>query len=113
MGLTILVAVIALLVGAAVTLVVRRTIVSNRVQTAEGRAAKLVSDAELEAETKVRTSLAEVRSEIAAMRRDAEEDLRIRREEIVRTEDRLARREEGVEARAGELRKHQEELERV
>jgi ribonucrease Y len=113
MGLTILVTVIALLVGAAVALVVRRAIVASRVQTAEGRAAKLVADAELEAETKVRASLAEVRSEIAAMRRDAEEDVRIRREEIARTEERLTRREETIETRAGELRKHQDELERV
>jgi ribonuclease Y len=113
MAVTILVAVIALLVGAAITLVVRRSIVTSRVQTAEGRAAKLVADAELEAETKVRDSLAEVRSEIAAIRRDAEEDLRARREEIARTEERVSRREEAIEGRAGELRRHQDELEKV
>jgi ribonuclease Y len=110
---TVLVAVLCLLAGAAITLIARKAVVSNRVQTAETRAAKLVSDAELEAETKVRGSLAEVRAEIAAMRRDAEADVRTRREEITRSEDRLVKREEAVEQRGAELRKHQEELEKV
>jgi ribonuclease Y len=110
---TVLVAVLCLLAGAAITLIARKAVVSNRVQTAETRAAKLVSDAELEAETKVRGSLAEVRAEIAAMRRDAEADVRARREEITRSEDRLVKREEAVEQRTAELRKHQEELEKV
>ena len=69
-------AILALIAGVAIGLVVRRMVVSDRVRTAELRAAKVVADAELEAETKVRHSLLEVKDEIAAMRREAEEDLR-------------------------------------
>jgi ribonuclease Y len=113
MGGTILIAIVAVLVGVIVTLVGRRAIVAKRVESAEGRAERLVADAELEAEKKVRTSLAEVKDEIAAMRREAEEDLRSRRDEVKRIEERLNRREEALEARAAELRKHQDELETV
>jgi ribonuclease Y len=106
-------AILALIAGVAIGLVVRRMVVSDRVRTAELRAAKVVADAELEAETKVRHSLLEVKDEIAAMRREAEEDLRTRREEIRKGEERLTRRQESVEAQAAGLHKREEELERL
>jgi ribonuclease Y len=106
-------AILALIAGVAIGLVVRRMVVSDRVRTAELRAAKVVADAELEAETKVRHSLLEVKDEVAALRREADEDLRIRREEIRKGEERLTRRQESVEAHAAGLRKREEELERL
>ncbi len=84
----VIVGIAALVVGALGGFVARRALVSNRLQTAEARAAKLVADAELEAETKVRHALVEVKEEISAMRRDAEEDVRLRRDEIKKLEDR-------------------------
>jgi ribonuclease Y len=110
---TILAAVIALIAGVAIGAMVRKAVVSKRTRSAEGIAIKLVADAELEAERKVESSLAEVRADITAMRREAEADLRARREENARTEDRLNRREESLETRSAELRKHQQELEKV
>jgi len=104
---------LALGIGLALGLYLRRMIVADRIGTAEARAAKLVSDAEREAETKVKDALLEVKEEIAGMRRDAEEDLRIRREELRRNEDRLTKREEQSENRAGDLDKREHELERI
>jgi ribonuclease Y len=96
-------AVVALGLGVAVGLAARNAIVSRRILTAEARAAKLVADAEREAEVRVRQALVEVKEEISGMRRGAEEDVRSRRDEIQRVEERLNKREAAVEARAASL----------
>nr|MBA3729030.1 ribonuclease Y [Actinomycetota bacterium] len=95
--------VIGLAIGFAVGVIVRRVFASRRLETAESRAAMVVADAEREAETKVRQALLEVKEEISAMRREAEEDVRLRREEVKRTEDRLLRREQSLESSLAEL----------
>jgi ribonuclease Y len=110
---TALVAIVAVAVGAAIALVLRKRLVSNRVQDAETRAAKLVADAEREAESKVRQALLEVKEEISAMRREAEEDVRLRREEIQKQEDRLTRREDGLDAKASELGRRDQEVQKT
>ncbi|HJP65456.1 MAG TPA: ribonuclease Y [Actinomycetota bacterium] len=107
---TAIVAVVAVLAGAAIALALRKSFVSDRLRDAESRAAKLVADAELEAETKVRAALLEVKEEISAMRREAEEDLRSRREEMKKNEDRLSRREDTVDHKDAEMREREEEL---
>jgi ribonuclease Y len=106
-------AAVALAVGVGVGLAARNAIVSKRMLTAEARAAKLVSDAEREAEIKVRQALVEVKEEIAGMRRDAEEDVRARREEIKRNEERLARREGQTEAKLSELNSREQRIQQT
>jgi len=113
MVVAIVAAVVALAVGLVAGLFARRMFVAGRVSSAEVRAAKLVSDAELEAEGKVRQALLEVRDEISGMRREAEVDLRVRRDELRRNEERLAKREEQTDARLGELEKREKDLERI
>jgi len=105
--------VVALLAGAAAGFAARRVLVAQRTQSAEQRAARLVAEAEREAETKVRDALVEVKEEISAMRREAEEDLRQRREEAGRREDRLARREATVEAQAAQVERREQEARRA
>jgi ribonucrease Y len=106
----VIVGAVALVVGALGGFVARRALVSNRLQTAEARATKLVADAELEAETRVRQALIEVKEEISAMRREAEEDVRLRREEVNKNENRLNRREESVETKLAELAHREQRL---
>jgi ribonucrease Y len=101
---------IALLLGAAAGFAARRMVAAKRTLTAEARAAKLVADAEREAETRVRQALLEVKEEISGMRREAEEDVRLRREEIIKQEDRLTHREQRTDARLGELERQEKEL---
>jgi ribonuclease Y len=110
---TVIVAVLALAVGAAVSLAAYRLLAAQRVDTAEHRAARLLAEAELEKETKVRQALIEVKEEISAMRREAEEDLRTRRDEIKRGEERLGRREEALDGKAAELQTREREVERL
>jgi ribonucrease Y len=110
---TVLAVVVALAAGLAGGFLARKVLVSGRMATAELRAEKLVADAELEAETRVRQSLVEVKDEISAMRRDAEEDIRSRRQEVKRLEDRLTKREEAAEAKLGELQGREQKLEQA
>jgi ribonuclease Y len=97
----------ALIVGIAIGFVIRKVAGGRRVADAESRARQLVADAEREAETTVRDSLVEVKDEIAAMRRQAEEDIRTRGKELRARETRFTQREEGLERKLGELQ-HQE-----
>jgi ribonucrease Y len=108
-----IVAVVALAVGVVAGLFMRRMMVAKSVNTAEVRAAKLVSDAEHEAEVKVQQALLEVRDEISGMRREADEDVRVRREELRRNEERLAKREEQADTHLAEVDKREKDLERI
>ncbi len=105
-----IVGVIALALGIGVGFVVRKTIASTQAESAEARAQKVVLEAEREAERLTREALVEARDEIGALRRDAEEDLRARREETQRQEQRLAQREETLERKLGEAEGRAEEL---
>jgi ribonuclease Y len=110
---TAVVAALALLAGAAGGYLARKAFISRRTQSAETRAAKLVADAETEAETRVRDALVEVKEEISSMRREAEEDLRIRREESRRNEERLLRREEQLERKLSGLGDREQKIDRA
>ena len=101
---------LALIVGVGAGFAFYKLLASSRVQTAEGRAQKLVLDAEREAQTKVQQALAEVKQEMAASRREAEEDIRSRRDEIKRQEERLARKDDGVDQKQAELNRREQDL---
>jgi ribonuclease Y len=103
----------ALALGVGIGLAARNAIVSKRMITAEARAAKLVTDAEHEAEIRVRQALLEVKEEISGMRRDAEEDVRSRREEIKRAEDRLARKEAQLESKQTEMNSREQRIQQT
>ncbi len=97
-------AVVALVVGVLAGVILRRLLTTRRLAAAETKARRLVADAEREAEDTVRRALIDVKDEIAAMRREAEEDIRGRRDEARRREARLVKREEQLDRKLGELR---------
>src|SRR5919197_2241578 len=109
----VVVGIAALVAGAAGGLAVYRAIASRRVESAESRAARLVADAEQEAESKVRQALMEVKDEISGMRREAEAVVKARREEIKRGQERLSRREEATEAKMAELAAREQKIDRA
>jgi ribonuclease Y len=106
----VLVGIAALIVGIAVGFLIRKTIGISNAQSVEAKAQKLLLEAEREADVTVKRSLKEVKDEIAAMRRDAEEDVRLRREEVGRAEGRLAQAEEELRRRAKTLEDRSTEL---
>jgi ribonucrease Y len=116
----VLVGIAALVVGIAVGFLIRKTMAISNAQSVEARARKLLMDAEREADAATKRSLAEVKDEIAVLRRDADEDVRLRREEVGRTEARLtqaerelAKRADLVERRGLELAERDEKLQFV
>jgi ribonuclease Y len=93
----------ALALGVAVGFGIRKTLASRDAASAESRARRMVTDAEREAEEAVRRALLEVKDEIAATRRESEEDIRTRRDEAQRREARLAKREEDLDGKLAEV----------
>ena len=106
-----LIGTVALAAGIAIGFIVRKTMAVSNAQSAESRAQKVVLEAEREAETVVRQSLQEVKAEIAGMRKEAEEDVRTRREEIGGRERRLTQAEEQVERKLADVERRTSELE--
>jgi ribonuclease Y len=101
---------VALIVGILVGVVVRKVIAAGQAQSAESRAQRVTLDAQREAEAVVRQALVEVKDEIAGMRREAEVDVRTRREEVQRRESTLAQREEAIDRKLGDAGRREKEL---
>jgi ribonuclease Y len=99
-----------LVLGLAVGFGIRKMMATRDVASAESRAQRLVTEAEHEAEEAVRKALVEVKDEIAGMRREAEEDIRTRREESRRREGRLTKREEDLDAKVAGLERAERTL---
>ncbi|HKX25235.1 MAG TPA: ribonuclease Y [Actinomycetota bacterium] len=100
----------ALVLGAAVGFGIGRMMATRGVASAESRAQRLVTEAEHEAEEAVRKALVEVKDEIAGMRREAEEDVRARRDESRRREARLTKREEDLDSKVAGLERAERTL---
>lgn len=100
----------ALAVGIAIGFVVRKAVAQSTAHSAEARAQKVVLEAEREAERLTREALVEARDEIGALRREAEQDLRSRREEVKRQEERLTQKEQGVDRKVDEVERQAEEI---
>ena len=99
-----------LAVGAALMYVVRGAMAAQNEQSAESRAQRVVLEAGREAETVVKQSLLEVKEEMAAMRREAEEDLRARREEMARQERRMGEAEQELRTKTQAAERRETDL---
>ncbi len=101
---------VALAIGVAIGFLVRKMMAVSNAQSAEARAQKVVLEAEREAETVVKRSLQEVKDEISGMRREAEEDVRLRREELLARERRMTQAEQQLEKNVAEADRRIAEL---
>jgi ribonucrease Y len=106
----VVIGVVALALGVAIGFVVRRAVARSQVESAEGRAQKVILEAEREAERLTREALVEAKDEIGALRRETEEDVRSRREEVKRQEERLTQKERGVDRKVDEADRRAKEL---
>jgi ribonucrease Y len=107
---SVVVGVVALVLGVAIGFVIRRAVARSQAESAEGRAQKVILEAEREAERLTREALVEAKNEIGALRRDTEEDVRIRRDEIKRQEERLTQKEQTVDRKVDAADRRSEEL---
>ena len=110
-------AIAGLLLGFAAGFLYRKSIAATNAQSIETRAQKMLLDAEREADAASKRALGEAKDEIATLRREADDDIRSRRDEIVRQERRMSEASsdlratlERADARAVELEERDEKL---
>ena len=113
----VLTAIAGLLLGFAAGFLYRKSIAATNAQSIETRAQKMLLDAEREADAASKRALGEAKDEIATLRREADDDIRSRRDEIVRQERRMSEASsdlqatlERADARAVELEERDEKL---
>ena len=110
----IIVGIAALVVGALVGFVVgriyRRNATENTITTAKQEAARIVTAAVSEAETKKKETLLEAKDEIHRLRTEADKELRERRSEVQRQERRLVQKEENIDKKLENLEHKEESL---
>ena len=107
----------ALALGAVAGFLYRKTIAASNVHSIESQAHKTLLEAQQEAARSLRQGLDDAKEQAAGVRREAEEDVRARRDEIARIERRITEAEEdirsknaGVASRAAELDEREERL---
>ena len=98
------------LLGAIAGYVIRKFMAEREVDSAEARAKGIVAEASREAEAARREALVEAKDEIYRMRTEAEADLKRRRAEIDRKEDRIADREAALDTRATSLDRKEQSM---
>jgi ribonucrease Y len=109
--------ILGLVAGVAVGFVVRNAIGASNARSAEARAKTLLLEAEEEAARTRAAALKDSKDETSRLRRETEEDLRHRRDEIARLERRITETESEVrerarkiDARAAELKDREDKL---
>jgi ribonucrease Y len=114
---TVIAGLVGLMAGVAVGFVVRNSIGATNARSAEAQAKKLLLDSEEEAAKTRARGLQESKDEAARMRRETEEDLKHRREEVGRLERRITETEgdlrdrgQRMDARTEELKEREDKL---
>ena len=82
------------ILGAVVGFFVWKTIAASNTQSLEVRAKRLLVEAEQEAADTRRQALVDARADAAAARKETDEDLKLRRDEVARLERRITQSEE-------------------
>jgi ribonuclease Y len=85
-------------------------VLSSRIREAEDRAAHIVRTAEKEAETRAREAKLEAKDLIVQAKADLDRDIQAQRSEILVLEKRLLQKEEGLDRKAGQYEKREQDL---
>jgi ribonuclease Y len=107
---SVLMLILGLAIGGGAGAVGYKLYTSSRVNAAQESAAKILADADREAETKKKESLLEIRDEVYNMRVQAEQDVKKRASEIERRESKMAEREENLENKMSALERKDQSL---
>lgn len=86
---------------------------ARKIQEAEAMSAKILHNAEQEAETKRKEALLEGKDKLLQARTEFEKEIRDRRAELLKVERRLMHREEYLDKRAGQLDRREGDLNRL
>jgi ribonuclease Y len=103
--------ILGLLVGAGVGYFVRRSLAEKEVGSAEARARTLLENAQRDAEATRKESLVEAKDEVHRLRQEVEADIKVRRAEIEKKEDRIAQRETVLDSRTNSIDRKEQAVE--
>ena len=88
-------------------------LLSKKIGKTKTKAAKIIEEAYAEAKTAKKEAILEAKEEVHKLRFDFDKEVKDRRNEIQRSEDRLSQREEFIEKKELSLDKRQEQLEQA
>jgi ribonucrease Y len=103
--------ILGLLVGAGAGYFVRRSMAEKEVGSAEARARTLLENAQRDAEATRKESLVEAKDEVHRLRQEVEADIKARRAEIEKKEDRIAQRETVLDSRTNSIDRKEQSVE--
>jgi ribonuclease Y len=109
-GLTILVALVALAAGGVAGYIGRKVLAEAKLASAEEAARRIVEESRREADRVRRESLVEAKEEAIRQKNEAEREIRDRRNEIQNREKRLSQREETLDNKTESLERKEETL---
>lgn len=98
------------IVGILVGYVIRKKSAEKRIGSAEAQARKLLEDAMHNAESKRKEMILEAKEKILADKNDADKEIKERRSELTRQEQRLNSKEENLDKKVDALEKKEEQL---
>ena len=110
MILKIVIAVVALAIGALIGYIYRKNVGEKAIGSAEQKAKNLILDAENKSETMKKEAILEAKEEAHRLRSDAERDARERRAEVQRSERRLIQKEEALDRKIANIEKKEESI---
>jgi len=103
---------LGLIVGAVVGYFIRKSVAEAKIAGAKGAAEQILEDAKREAESLKKEALLEAKDDIHKFRTEAEAEVRERRNEIQKQENRLLQREENLDRKEESLNKREILLEK-
>ncbi len=104
-------ALFSLIVGFALVFLIRKSIAESKIGGAQVAAARIVDEAQREAESFRKEAVLEAKDEIFKLRSEADKEVKDRRFEVQKQEQRLLQREESIDRKMGSLDKRDEVLE--
>ncbi|SDC50879.1 MULTISPECIES: ribonuclease Y [unclassified Candidatus Frackibacter] len=107
---TLILVIVALVVGAGVGYLIRRHIAEGKIESAEKRAEKIIDDAHREADSKKREVLLEAKEKAHEIKEEVENECRERRNELQRLEGRLVKKEETLESKMDNVERKEKVL---
>ncbi len=102
--------VVALAVGAAVGILLRKFVAEKKLGSAEEQARKILEDAIKNAESAKKESIISAKEEIFQLKREADFDIKERRKEVSRLERRVTQKEETLDNKLENIEKKEENL---
>jgi len=108
----IIVGIICAIIGIAIGFIIRKNISESKIGSAEQEAKRIIDEVTKDAETKKKEILVEAKDEAHRMRNEYERENKERRSEIQRSEKRLIKKEEMLDAKSMQVEKKEETLQK-